>query len=329
MTANDMKYAFQLKFDSLFEMTSPAYENRQISYILTEAQFRVFLRKYNPYADKYRKGFEGDEQRRRDLEQLIKAGSIYGKGVSGSIEYVCSWSSGNNVITIVSGGDVASTIGLNEGLTITGTGIGKAGTTTTNTIKNILTSTTFTVEDTPAASGTSVTLTSGLGKSSVQGFIHPNGVFLDLPDGFMYAIEEAAQLENQPTEAWIKPVRHDEFLANISNPYKKPYKDLVWRMDFSKVQQAEGTNLSTSKRTELILPVDSTGTQYVLEQYRIRYLSVPPAIVCDDFDETNQRHCILDESIHRDIVDEAVLIAQAAAQKESYQIGLSEKQRSE
>jgi hypothetical protein len=75
MKANEMKFSFQLKFDSLFEFSAPAYDDRHISYLLTEAQFRVFLSRYNPMADKYRKGFEGDEQRRRDLEQLINIAS--------------------------------------------------------------------------------------------------------------------------------------------------------------------------------------------------------------------------------------------------------------
>ena len=39
-------------------------------------------------------------------------------------------------------------------------------------------------------------------------------------------------------------------------------------------------------------------------------------------------HCILDGSLHRDIVDEAVSMAKAAVNPEEYQIGLSEQDRS-
>ena len=262
MTSNEMKFNFQLKFDSLFEFSAPAYDDRQISYILTEAQFRVFIKRYNPLGNKYQKGFEDDEQRRRDLEQLIKP-ALYDKADP-------------------TGASVPAGV---EAMIV----------------------------------------------SSQQGGVHPDGVFIDTPSDFLYAVEEAVLLETDPgavvnpRESWVRPVRHDEYLANIGNPYKQPYKDSIWRMDISRYQHAEGTaTQATAKRTELILP-----DGYALNKYRVRYLSTPPAIIVDEFDPTNQKHCILDETLHREIVDEAVVIAQAAAQKEAYQVGISEKQRSE
>ena len=259
MTSNEMKFSFQLKFDSLFEFSAPAYDDRHISYLLTEAQFRVFIKRYNPLGNKYQKGFEGNEQRRRDLEQLIKSAEIKGD-------------------TITAG--------------------------------NVL------------------------GKSTDQTGVHVNsnvqGVYLDLPSGFLYAVEEAATLKlvggtDRTVESWIKPVRHDEYLANINNPYKQPYKDLVWRMDMSRLQNADGTSIqATSKRTELIYP-----KTYTLSKYRVRYLAMPPSIVVDEFEPSNQKHCVLDETLHREIVDEAVAIAQAAVRKEEYQIGRAEAAQSE
>jgi hypothetical protein len=154
-------------------------------------------------------------------------------------------------------------------------------------------------------------------------------VYLDLPSNFLYAVEEAATLKLNGTErtveSWIKPVRHDEYMANINNPYKQPYKDLVWRMDMSRDQHADGTaTLASAKRTELIYP-----KTYVLSKYRVRYLAMPSSIVVDEFDPTQQKHCMLDETLHREIVDEAVAIAQAAVKKEEYQIGRAETQQSE
>ena len=256
MTSNEMKFNFQLKFDSLFEFSAPAYDDRQISYLLTEAQFRVFIKRYNPLANKYQKGFEADEMRRRDLEQLIKPALYDSADPTGA-----SLPDGVDAIIV----------------------------------------------------------------STQQGGTHPDGQFFDMPDGFLYAVEEAVKIEGEPREAWVRPVKHDEYLANINNPYKKPYKDLVWRMDISRYQQAEGISTSaTAKRTELILPDAAT-----VDQYRIRYLATPPEIVVDEFDPTNQRHCILDETLHREIVDEAVIIAQAATQEEKYQIGVNEQQRND
>lgn len=311
MTANDMKFSFQLKFDSLFEFSAPAYDDRHISYLLTEAQFRVFLSRYNPLANKYQKGFEQDEQRRRDLEQLIKSAKISGTGITGGITYVATGSSASKDITVV------STIGLVPGTNVTGANIAA------NTkIKSIKSSTVVELDKLPTGNVTSIT--SGLGKSQYQGDVHPNGIFIDLPGGFLYAIEEGAKLNILDKESWVKPVKHDEYLANINNPYKKPYTNLIWRMDISREDYATGSQAASNKRTELILPSDTT-----LEYYRVRYLSVPPAIVCDELTPANQIHCILDESLHREIVDEAVAMARASVKPEEYQIGLAEKGRSE
>jgi hypothetical protein len=252
LTANDMKFNFQLKFNSLFEFSAPSYDDRQISYLLTEAQFRVFLKRYNPLGNKYQKGFEADEQRRRDLEQLL---------VPGLYDLSGAQSEGVEEIT----------------------------------------------------------------KSSNQGGVHPNGVFFDLPSGFLYSVEESVKLMIIESESWVKPVRHDEYLANINNPYKKPYENLIWRMDISRHTHGEGVDFSTQtpKRTELIAPEGFT-----IERYRIRYLSSPPEIICNEFNPSEQKHCILDGSIHGDIIDEAVSMANAAVSPEEYKIGLSEKERS-
>jgi hypothetical protein len=319
MTGNDMKFSFQLKFDSLFEFSAPAYDDRHISYLLTEAQFRVFIKRYNPMGNKYQKGFEGNEQRRRDLEQLIKPASISGSSVTGAITYAGTTVINTKIITIPLG-----TRGLIPGIAITGTNIPAL-----STITDISGPTTIVISANATATG-ATTLTSGMGLSSSQGGVHPIGIFLDLPNDFLYAVEEACTLKIEggsarTVESWIKPVRHDEYLANINNPYKKPYKDLVWRMDMSRAVHADGTDImSSSKRTELIIP-----TGYDLVEYRTRYLAMPPAIKVDEFDPTQQKHCVLDETLHREIVDEAVAIAQAAVKKEEYQIGRAESQQSE
>ena len=247
MTANEMKFNFQLKFDSLFEFSSPAYDDRQISWLLTEAQFRVFIKRYNPLGDKYREGFEDNERRRRDLEQLIESASI-------------------------AGGQIAI--------------------------------------------------------SADQDGVHPNGTFYDLPDGFLYATEESAITSEIPgEEVYVKPVKHDQYRANIRHPFKRPYHNLVWRMDYSRQTHALGTATdATNKRTELI--VRDSGVNPITD-YRVVYLRTPPDIVVDETALQNQVHCILDETLHREIVDEAVVIADAAVKKDEYQVSLNEKERSQ
>ena len=95
-------------------------------------------------------------------------------------------------------------------------------------------------------------------------------------------------------------------------------------MDMAREFHSIGDVTASNKRTELVLPAGSD-----LDYYRVRYLALPPSIVCNEFDPREQIHCILDETLHREIVDEAVAIAKAAVKPEEYQIGLSEKTRSE
>lgn len=314
MTSNEMKFSFQMKFDSLFDFSAPEYDDRHVSYILTEAQHRVFIKRYNPMADKYQKGFEGDEQRRRDLEQLIRSAKISGNGFTGELANQLSGYGGQYTL------GVGTTIGLVPGLPLELPGKLSDGT----LITAIVDSQSVRINKPALDDILPTPIWTGIGKSRAQGDVHPNGIFLDLPDGFLYAIEEGVKLSNVAKEAWVKPVKHDEYLANINNPYKKPYKNIVWRMDVAREVFAEGSISSTNKRTELILP-----DTYTVEYYRVRYLAMPPAIVCNEFDESEQVHCILDETLHREIVDEAVAIAQAAVKKEDYQIGINEQQRSQ
>ena len=166
--------------------------------------------------------------------------------------------------------------------------------------------------------------------SSEQEGVHPEGTFYDLPTDFFLAIEEAATTAEITGEVTIVPVEHDFYNKNIKNPYKKPYKNLVWRMDISRVDHGEdgGDSMTgrTAKRTELIVGNKST---YPITEYRLRYLSILPEIVCDVNTPSNQRHCILDESIQDDIIREVVKIMTAAVKPEEYQIAVNEQQNNE
>lgn len=254
MTPTDMKFLWKLKFDSLFDFGSPSYDDRQIGELLTDAQFRVFIHKYNPFGNKYQRGFEQNEKRRRDLDQLIKPASM-------------------------SGGTIT--------------------------------------------------------QSTDQTGVHPNGVLLDLPDDFLYFIEESAVISITPNEEVdVTPVRHDEYREAIRDPFKRPYENKVWRMDFSKETDPTGDgigpNSGTDKRVELITGRHRrTGTQGTVTDYRVRYLRMPPDIVVNEVTPSEERHCVLDESIHREIVDEAVKIAAAAVKPQELQIKQSEKNDSE
>lgn len=158
--------------------------------------------------------------------------------------------------------------------------------------------------------------------SATQTGVHPNGTFYDLPSDFYLAIEEAAIIATK--EVKVLPIKHDYYTANIYNPYKNPYTNLVWRMTFSRLDQGEDGGDSftdrTSKRVELIV---SQKTTYPIIDYRLRYISLAPDIVCDRLVSANQRHCIL-QSLVYDIIDEAVKIAVASTKPDEYQVSVNE-----
>jgi hypothetical protein len=111
--------------------------------------------------------------------------------------------------------------------------------------------------------------------SSNQNGTLPNGTFFDLPADFMYSITERIEsdivCDNVNKIIDVSPITHDEYNANKDNPFKKPYSEAAWRIDYS---------------------------------YFLRYLKRPVEIDID-----TAVNCELDETVHREIVDVAVEIA--------------------
>lgn len=164
----------------------------------------------------------------------------------------------------------------------------------------------------------------GISTSISQVGAHPNGTFFDMPGDFLYAAEEALVTStSNGEEITVLPIRHDYYRANIRNPYKRPYSNLAWRMDYSRQTHGEGTTDGTPKRTEII----TDGA--TITDYRVRYLTSPPDIVVDEVNPLNQVHCILDVVLHDEIVDEAVKIIRAATTPETYQIADKEQKENE
>lgn len=87
-------------------------------------------------------------------------------------------------------------------------------------------------------------------------------VFYILPsylDGSLYRIVEEYVNVSGGSKVKVKPVTHDQYQANIKNPFKKPYSDLAWRVDVSGAVE--------------IIAIGVTPTAY-----EIRYLEKPDEI---------------------------------------------------
>ena len=167
-----------------------------------------------------------------------------------------------------------------------------------------------------------VTLTA----AAVQTDSKADGTFFELPDDFLFTIQEEAEISStdscydSSTGVEVKPITHNYYLKNKKNPYKKPYGELIWRLDFSRN--------GTKKRHELV-----TDDATTVENYRVRYIKKPTPI-CTSVGVTIEgvtgiSNCELDPITHRAIVDEAVALAAGITNPETFQIrkteaGLSE-----
>lgn len=335
MLANVMKYNFLEMYDKITNLAAPGYDDREISYLLSKAQNRVFFHLYNPMGNKYQKGFEMGEKRKRDLAELTKYVTILPGNESLSISYVFTQNANPRILDLVGGTDVR---GLADQLTIYG-GFVAGG---SAKILKILTGNRIYLDKNSALPVGSVgVFTSGLGLSQNQAAIHTlttseiKGYLVDLPSLFLYFIEEAVKTSEAPNIfVPVKPITHDFVRANMRNPYTKPWKNLIWRLDFSKnisgLGNEDDTTLndvyqfgSSFKRTELI----TNGS--TITEYYVRYLSLPRPIVVDETSPENQVSCELDESVHDMIIDEAVKIATSVTEHESYEVKTVENTQSE
>lgn len=127
--------------------------------------------------------------------------------------------------------------------------------------------------------------------------LHQNAFFVEMPTNYLYAVKEECTLSytdcNGNTVSRITrviPKRHDEYLQDIENPYAKPYKELVWRLDYG---------ITAAKRHEIVHASDNT-----ISSYRMRYLKKPT-----DININTGVDCELDSSVHERVVDGAVDIA--------------------
>jgi hypothetical protein len=84
-------------------------------------------------------------------------------------------------------------------------------------------------------------------------------VFVTMPIDLRDILFEKAVISGVSVK--VKPIKYDEYHANIDNPFKKPYTSLIWRLDYG------------SGKHELISSSGSTITSYFL-----RYIKEPTTI---------------------------------------------------
>lgn len=177
-----------------------------------------------------------------------------------------------------------------------------------------------------------------LSPSSDQTETYPYGVMFDLPstptNKCMFPIQEMGTIYStdpcigNANSIPIKPVTHDQYNANINNPFKKPYSDLIWRID------SGISSITGGLKHQLI--GDST---YQIVSYQLRYIKQPLPIVIptpnstktiEGFSAATQLDCELDSEVHNEVISMAVSKATGITQQQiQYQIINNEQVKNE
>ena len=138
----------------------------------------------------------------------------------------------------------------------------------------------------------------------------PNGVFIKLPSDYRHSINEEAQLikkgqtafvEEEYTRTSVTPITHDRYNKIIDDPFNKPDKKTVYRLDYG----------SSKDDTDLYVELISSS-EYDIIAYLLRYLKNPVQI-------SNDQGCILPEHTHREIIRMAVVDALETVEQPRYQ----------
>lgn len=128
----------------------------------------------------------------------------------------------------------------------------------------------------------------------------PNSVIYELPTDLWLPITEWVVVDKCNEIREVIPITHDEVIFQKDNPFLKPNKRKVWRLDTFK--------FNDTFRYELI-----TNGDTILE-YHVQYLKKLSDIVTG----ATPVDCELHDLIHRDIVSEAVNIALETAQEQRF-----------
>lgn len=119
----------------------------------------------------------------------------------------------------------------------------------------------------------------------------------------------------------VKPITHDEFNRQEKNPFKKPDKEVIWRVDMYSIPSTDvlpGNTIDITKKANKIVELISP---YTIDQYKFRYVKYPEPIILVNLNteypyenlsiegETLARTCQLNESVHREILNRAVELA--------------------
>ena len=139
-----------------------------------------------------------------------------------------------------------------------------------------------------------------------------------LPSDLLYIINESATItvDNVSKNISIIPLTFSQYQQYINKPYKQPLKNQGWRLILN-AQNGPilGQGDTIANVAEVII-----NPNYILSQYKLRYVFRPNPIILSSLVGTNlsiegismPSECQLDPSIHQEILQRAVELAKSA-----------------
>ena len=325
MTAEQMRYEFEVGYDKITNFDAPGYEPKEISTFLTRAQEDIVYEIFKASANK-----EGNKKSVSELRQTLSLRLFtVGNYPNGYISTLQNYFSGAGIFsftanTIVDSGAgfLDSNIRIGDILTI------RSSSTNSNRtvhIINVVAGTlTISSQDTPLAVGSGGTA-AYLETFPVLRVRNENADIEVNSNSFYYGKIPSNEID----DVEVDPVDEDFYHANKKNPYKKPSVKRVWRIDYSNENQRVHEYITDGTYTldEVHLHIDR----------KLRPIIVPDALyvaadnLIDDvyfIDFLTGLNCELNWMIHRAIIEKAVKLAYAALQDQTgFQISSVQEQQ--
>lgn len=335
MTAEQMKYEFDVGYDRITNFDAPGYEPKEISTFLTRAQEELVYELMDASANK--------EKNRKSLALLARlimksdfSTGTYPNGFLTTLELCFRGGTGTDLS--LTGNNILDSEGrLNQfrvGDLINVTGSSDSNNNGIYTITAIESDgSELTIKETFASTDTG---TPGLTVCTALPVLKVNDERIDielLGTNFYYGKIEPVDPQADPLvyvipNIEVDPIDYDFYSANKDNPYKRPEIDKVWRLEYTD---------GNFKQHEYI--TDGTfnpETVYLHVFMKPRPIIVPSQYIEDDKDIDgipfeqfpDGLDCQLDQIIHREIVDRGVKLAFAAIQDQvGYQISTVQEQQ--
>jgi len=142
-------------------------------------------------------------------------------------------------------------------------------------------------------------------------FVIPDNVFLIKFERAFFKFPDCEKEDDIDRRIDVVPVTHDEYNEKVDNPFRKPFLEEAWRLDYSSITVGE----KTSKVVELV-------SSETLFKYQLRYIKYPNPIILSNLanfygdgitltidGESTAMTSELNQEIHQEILDRAVELA--------------------